>query len=146
MFTAEADVTINRPLEEVFAFVSTPSEIPQWQHDVVESRQTSAGPLGVGATGAMVRTALGRKVETGWEVTDFKANAGYTVKSTGNALLSYVLTYAFTAVDGGTRVQASFQGEAHGLAKPMEGMIANSVKQDWQEDHQRLKTLLESRA
>ena len=65
MFTAEADVTIHRPLEEVFAFVSTTSEIPKWQHGVVESRQTSEGPLGVGATGAIVRTSLGRKVETG---------------------------------------------------------------------------------
>ena len=146
MFTAEADVTIHRPLEEVFAFVSTPSEFPQWQHGVEESRQTSAGPLGVGATGAMVRTSMGRKVETGWEVTDFKANEGYTVKSTGSPPLSYVLTYAFTAVEGGTRVQASFQGEAHGLARPMEGMIAGSVKKDWQDDHQHLKTLLESRA
>jgi uncharacterized protein YndB with AHSA1/START domain len=146
MFTAEADVTINRPLEEVFAFVSTPSEIPKWQHDVVESWQTSAGPLGVGTTGAMVRQSLGRRVEIGWEVTNFKANEGYTVKSTGSAPLSYVLTYAFTAVEGGTRVQASFQGEAHGLAKPMEGVIASSVKKDWPDDHQHLKTLLETRA
>lgn len=146
MFTAEADVTITRPLEEVFAFGSTPSEIPQWQPGVVESRQTSAGPLGLGATGAMVRKAMGQKSETDWEVTDFTANAGYTVKSTGKAPLSYVLTYTFTVVEGGTRVHASFQGEAHGLAKPMEGMIAHSVKQDWQEDHQRLKTLLESQA
>src|SRR5215469_3331836 len=114
MFTAEADVTINRPLEEVFAFVSTTSEFPKWQHGVLESRQTSAGPLGLGTTGTIVRHAMGQKSETSWEVTDFKANEGYTVKSTGSPPLSYVLTYAFTAVEGGTRVQASFQGEAHG--------------------------------
>lgn len=146
MFTAEADVTINRPLEEVFTFVSTPAEFPRWQNGVLESRQTTAGPVGLGSTGTIVREAMGRKDETGWEVTDFKANAGYTVTSTGRATVSYVLTYTFTAVEGGTRVHARFQGEAHGLAKPLEGMIANSVKKDWQEDHQHLKTLLESRA
>ena len=146
MFTADADVTINRPLEEVFAFVSTAAEFPRWQKAVVESRQTSDGPPGLGAKGVNVRKVMGQNIETNWEVTAYKANGGYTVKSTTGGPVAYELTYTFTVVEGGTRVQANLQAEAKGPLKVMEGMIAGGVKEEFLEDHQHLKTLLESGA
>ena len=146
MFTADADVTINRPLEEVFAFTGDASRLSQWQKAVIESRQTSDGPRGVGATGVNVRKVMGQTIETNWEVAAYTVNEGYSVKSTAGGPVSYELTYTFAAVEGGTRVQASLQAEAKGPLKVMEGMIAGSVKQEFAEDHQRLKTLLESGA
>ena len=146
MFTADADVTINRPLEEVFAFTSDSSGLSQWQKAVVESRQTSDGPRGVGATGVNVRKVMGQTIETNWEIAAYKVNEGYTIKSTSGGPVAFELAYTFTAVEGGTRVQARFQGEAKGPLKVMEGMLSGGFKQDFEEDHQRLKTLLESGA
>ena len=144
MFTADADVTIKRPLEEVFAFTSDADRLPQWQEAVIESRRTSDGPPGVGATGVNVRKVMGQRIETNWEVTAYKANEGYTIKSTTGGPVAFELTYAFTAVEEGTRVQVKFRGEAKGPLKVMEGMISGGFKQDFVEDHQRLKELLES--
>jgi uncharacterized protein YndB with AHSA1/START domain len=144
MFTADADVTIKRPLEEVFAFVGTAAEFPRWQKAVVESRQTSDGPPGVGATGVNVRKVMGQSIETNWVVTAYQVNESYTVKSTAGGPVAYELPYTFTTVEGGTRVQARLQAEAKGPLKVMEGMIAGSVKEEFAEDHQHLKTLLES--
>jgi uncharacterized protein YndB with AHSA1/START domain len=146
MFTADADVTIKRPLEEVFAFVSDAAQFPQWQKAVVESRQTSDGPPGVGETGINVRKVMGQNIETHWVVTAYQVNEGYAVKSTEGGPVAYELTYTFTPVEGGTRVQCTLQAEAKGPLKVMEGMIAGSVKQEFAEDHERLKTLLESQA
>ena len=146
MFTADADVTINRPLEEVFAFASDSSKLSQWQKAVVEARQTSDGPRGVGSTGVNVRKVMGQSIETNWEVTAYKVNEGYTIKSISGGPVAFELAYTFTAVEGGTRVQARFQGEAKGPLKVMEGMLSGGFKQDFEEDHQRLKTLLESGA
>ena len=41
MISFDLEITINRPVETVFAFVSDPSAYPQWQTAVVENRQTS---------------------------------------------------------------------------------------------------------
>jgi len=146
MFVAEADVTINRPQEEVFAFVNDPTMLPQWQKAVVESRRTSEGPPGVGSTGINVRKVMGQNIESTWEVIAYTVNESYAVKSVAGGPVSYELSYTFTAVEGGTRVQGRLQAEAKGRLKVMEGMIAGGVKQEFVEDHQRLKTLLESQA
>jgi hypothetical protein len=49
--------TVNRPPAEVFRFVATEhfENHPKWDPDVVEMRQTSPGPVGVGTTATVVR-------------------------------------------------------------------------------------------
>ncbi len=146
MIVAEADDTINRPPEEVFAFVNDPTRLPEWQKAVVESRRTSEGTPGVGSKGINVRKVMGQNVESTWEVIEYKVNEGYKVKSLAGGPVAYELSYTFTAVEGGTRVQGRLQAEAKGGLKVMEGMISGGVKQEFVEDHQRLKALLESQS
>jgi uncharacterized protein YndB with AHSA1/START domain len=50
MATLEISTVINRPLEEVFAFLSNPENGPKWSSGSSDVTMTSAGPLGVGAT------------------------------------------------------------------------------------------------
>ncbi len=45
MMDVTDSITINRPLEEVFAFAGDPSNDPAWATVMVESRITSDGPL-----------------------------------------------------------------------------------------------------
>ena len=49
MAQIKTTITINRPIEEVFAFVADVRNDIKWRSDVVESKVTS-GSLGVGAT------------------------------------------------------------------------------------------------
>ena len=46
----ETSVMIDRPVEEVWKFVNDLSKLPKWNTEVLEAKQTSAGPLGVGTT------------------------------------------------------------------------------------------------
>jgi hypothetical protein len=52
-------ITIDRPAEEVFGFVSDPRNDPQWHDPVLEVRPTSEGPLRRGSTFTAVWRPLG---------------------------------------------------------------------------------------
>lgn len=144
MISFDVEVTINRPVETVFAFANDPATFPQWQPAVVESRQTSPGPLGVGSTGMNARKVMGQRVESTFEVTSYTQNQSFGVKSTSGPV-AYEITSIFQSVDGGTRLSLHFQGEPQGLFKAAERMLAPTIKKDFEEDYQRLKALLESR-
>jgi len=46
----ETSVIIDRPVEEVWKFVTDLSKLPEWNPETQEPKQTSAGPIGVGTT------------------------------------------------------------------------------------------------
>jgi hypothetical protein len=46
----ELTIVINRPIEETFGFLSNLENDIKWRSEWVETRNTSGGTLGVGAT------------------------------------------------------------------------------------------------
>ena len=48
MVAVEKMITINRPVEEVFAYVSDLQNSPLWQKGLLEARRITEGPLGLG--------------------------------------------------------------------------------------------------
>ncbi len=63
MIKLENSLVINRPVEEVFAFVDNPENEPQWNQVAQSSEKTLEGPMGVGAAGVLVARFLGRTIE-----------------------------------------------------------------------------------
>lgn len=53
MITFETDTRIERPIEEVFAYVSDPLNFPRWNSAVQAVRKTSSGKNGVASTYSM---------------------------------------------------------------------------------------------
>jgi carbon monoxide dehydrogenase subunit G len=102
VLSVESTVTVARPLEEVFDFVSDPANDVKWHHNVVAATRTSEGPLGVGSTFKWDVSFLGkRKADvrvTRYEPHDLAANH---VKS---GLMEVTVSYRFAPDDGGTRV------------------------------------------
>ena len=70
MINIECSVVINRPIEEVFSFMSNLENNPQWVSGVLETKLTSPGPMAAGSTGTDMRQFLGRRIESTWEVTE----------------------------------------------------------------------------
>src|SRR5207244_10614175 len=72
MIKIERTITIHRPVEEVFAYISDVQHSPQYISGQREAHKTSTGPMGVGTTfatsGKFVRRA------TTCEVTEFEAD------------------------------------------------------------------------
>jgi uncharacterized protein YndB with AHSA1/START domain len=71
MPTFQNTVTIQRPADEVFAFLADFENIPKWNYAIEDTSKASAGPVGVGTRYRQTRTVPGRSVE-GFEVTVFE--------------------------------------------------------------------------
>ena len=74
MVKIETSMVINRPIEEVFAFLTNPENDLVWRSGVLESEQTSDGPMGVGTTARSVEQFLGRRIESTVEFTAYEPN------------------------------------------------------------------------
>ena len=55
MLEFENTIAIYRPIDEVFAFLSDFENIPKWNYYVLEVRQHSESPIGIGTTYHQVR-------------------------------------------------------------------------------------------
>jgi len=63
MIKAERTVVIDRPIEEVFAFVTDQTNTPRWQAGLVELERTTPGPIGVGTKHKGARVFMGRRLD-----------------------------------------------------------------------------------
>jgi len=71
METFENTVTIQRPAEDVFAFLANFENIPRWNYAIAATKKTSPGPVGVGTTYRQTRSIPSRS-EEGFEVAVFE--------------------------------------------------------------------------
>ena len=121
---SEATVLINRPVEEVFAYISDPDNAPRWNGPVLEYKQTSEGPVGVGTTGQAAGLFFGRRIEVVWEVIEFELNRKHVTKSTSGPV-GFVHTVDYESVDEGTKVSLTFEYEVGGFFKLASPILAS---------------------
>ena len=143
MTTVESSVLIDRPIEEVFTYVTDPNNVAQWAGPVVESRITSEGPVGLGTTSSRVTQFLGRKMEAMYEITEYKPNSRYADKTTSGPV-PMISRISFDSVDGGTKVTIQGELEAGGFFKLAEPLVARMARRQVETDAQTLKDLLEA--
>ena len=60
MATGEASIHIDRPPDEVFAFVADPANNPLWRKNVIRTEWLDDGPMRVGRRGRQTARLLGR--------------------------------------------------------------------------------------
>ena len=138
----EQSVTINRPIEEVFAFASDLDNQARWRSGLEVAELTSDGPFGVGATYREVDRFLGRKMERSMEVTEFEPNAKCSFKSTSGPV-AFSATILFEAHEGGTRVSMAADAELGGFFRVAETMVVRMGRRQMESDMANLKDLLE---
>jgi len=140
-FTATA--TIRRPVEDVFAFMTTVQNAPRWAPWIIEAQQTSQGPLGTGTTYRQVIELLGQRGELALEVTQYEPNKVFGARSTSGPLQASVVN-AFEAVAEGTRITLTTEGEMTGFYKMVEPLIAELLERQAEEALVNLKAILEA--
>lgn len=145
MIKAETSVVINRPVEKVFEFVNASENAPQWRSGVLESWQTSEGPIGVGTTLTEVIRFLGRRIESTFEVMEYEPNRKISAKTTSGPI-SFEVSRTFESVEGGTRLTVTIEGETGGFFKLAEPLVARMTNRQIETDHANLKDLLEAQA
>lgn len=114
MIDVARSIRINRPVGEVFAYVTDVSNEQVWHSDVLEMRQTSEGPSGIG-TIYQVRVKPSMGVSEGvQEVIGFEPNRMRVLRGE-MGWLKPTTTDLFEPADGGTKFTRRIQIEASGL-------------------------------
>lgn len=142
MINVKESIIINRPVEEVFAFVADQTNAPRWQQGLLEVQRITDGPLGVGTKHTAVRKFMGRGVEATNEYIRYVPNEEITFTGRSGPA-RFEVSYLTEAVAGGTKLTCQMQMEQGGLFGLMDSLVAGSLKRDFESNFRDLKALLE---
>lgn len=142
MITFEANTQIDRPVEDVFAFVADGRNGALWNSAVKEVRRTSEGPVGVGATYWMARDLPQGRVENTYQIGEFEPNRALTIRTTSGPT-PFVYRYTFEPAKNGTRITLNAEVDL-GVANLLGPVAGRAVKSGVQANFATLKRLLES--
>ena len=113
----EATILINRPAEDIFAFLNVPENHPKFVPGMLEFNKTSPGPLGrVGATIRGVRQFLGRRMELPYEITEYEPGNRLGMKGALGPV-SFEDGYILDPIGNSTRVKFWLELTLTGLMK-----------------------------
>ena len=112
---ASTGVVIDRPIDEVFAFVAGVENMDRWVDGVTEPRRTSDGELGLGSTFASKYTWDTKTHDITYVVSAHDRPARYGVKSTSGPF-PFELFLELESVGGGTWVTSTIDAGADSLA------------------------------
>ena len=138
-------MTINRPPEEVFAYLTDVRNLPEWQSSVSEARLVSEGPVGVGSAFVEKRSFLGRTLENRLEVTEYAPGAHFDLQVVSGPV-QYRVTHRLQPSHGGTRIDVAVEGETKGFFKVADALVARQGSKQLRQDFARLKEILEARS
>jgi carbon monoxide dehydrogenase subunit G len=142
MASAEGSITINRPVQEVFAFISDKANDTRWSPSIIRVERVS----GDGAVGTKYRQVIkvpGRgEVPTELEVTSYDPGKRYAFRGTDGPVKP---EGSFDLADegGATRVTFKLDAQLSGPAKLMGPMVGKGMRSEV-EALDRLKQVLET--
>jgi uncharacterized protein YndB with AHSA1/START domain len=141
----EATTVIDRPIEEVFAFLSDGTNDPKFSPRVLEIAKTTDGPVGVGTTYASTVKDAGVKTKREFKITEFDAPTKIRWSEVSKNLVSAPEGGYDLAPEGtGTRVTIYNVLEGHGFGKLLEGFALRSARKGADDFGRSIKAAVEA--
>jgi uncharacterized membrane protein len=141
MIQHEVSLQVNRPVEQVFSYVTDTRNLPAWQSNLVEVEQLTEGPLRPGVQIREVRRLGKRPSENRAEIQAFEPNKRLALKTTTQPQVT--VTYEFEPDNNGTHLRYTFRMLTSGLMRLFEPLIAGAIQKQSDGDFERLKHILE---
>ena len=142
----EGTAEIDRPIEEVFAFLADGENDPRFSPRVQKMAKTTDGPTAVGTVYASTVKDAGMTTRREFRITAFEAPTKIRWTELSKNLV--------TAVDGGYDLEATPEGrtrlrvfnvlEGHGLGKLIAGFALSAARKDANAFAQRIKAAVEA--
>jgi len=145
MSRINASVDISRPPEEVFAYVTNPANLPEWQESAVRIRRTGGTPGTPGQRVTVTRHMGRRDYDTNVEMTSLDPPRSWHVHGTDGPVRPD-MHGTVEPLDNGTRsrVTLSLDFEGHGIGKALVPlMVKPRARKEMPRDEQHLKEILE---
>jgi uncharacterized protein YndB with AHSA1/START domain len=142
--TASAEVA--RSAEEVFAYVTDPSTMSEWQQGCVRGRLDGA-PTGVGSKCTTVRKIGGREREVVTEITEYDPPRRWADRGISGPIRAIVgVTVEPLASGSGSRLTIELDFTGHGMGRLLVPLVVRrQAAREMPENMRRLKQRLDSR-
>ena len=138
-------VTIERPIDKVFAFVANGEQGKRWRPSVLDI--TKAGGASDGGVGTRylqgVRGPVRRRISADYDITVYEPNKLLEFQTVSGPARPHG-RYEFAQVEGGTRVTFSLDAELTGLRKLLMGTAVQRTMDAEVRALDNLKRVLES--
>ena len=142
MPSASYEILIDRPSEEVFAFLADPRNDLQWRSGVLDLTHVSGE--GVGARYAQgVKGPGGRRIEADIEITELRPSQAIAFQTIAGPVRPRG-RYVLTAADGGTHVRFELDAATRGLKRLLAPMVQKTMNDEVRQ-LARLKHVIEER-
>ena len=139
-FTIETE--IERPVADVFAYVTDPSRLATWQTNTVSAEQEGDGPLGLGTRLREVHRAGGRDLESLVEVSEYEPDRTFALRVVEGAL-PVDARITFEPTDNGTLMHFGAHGQPTGVLRLAEPLLRRTLKRQFGAHCATLKQVLE---
>jgi len=138
----EDSIVINRPVEEVFAYLTDVTAWPRWNMVVGNVEQTPPGAMGQGTTLRGAAEVMGRVMQYSGQILEYDPNKKVVQKMrVGPAELQ--TSWLLEPVQAGTRLTISSEGKTSGPSIIAGPLMDRAVKKQIEESLARLKAILE---
>jgi uncharacterized protein YndB with AHSA1/START domain len=140
-----ATTHINRPIEQVFAFLAAGTNDPKFSPRVQEIRKTTDGPVGVGTVFESVVKDAGMKSNRQFKLTEFEQPS----KIRWTEVSSNAITIPSGGYDlepagvGATKITIFNEFEGHGFGKVILPLAARAARKDADNLAGRIKAAVE---
>jgi uncharacterized protein YndB with AHSA1/START domain len=140
-----ATVVIDRPIDDVFAFLADGENDPKFSPRVLQIAKTTDGPPAVGTVYASTVKDAGMKTKREFRLTEFEPPTRIRWAETSQNLVTASEGGYDLAPDGdGTRVTLYNVLEGHGLGKLIAPLAVRAARKDADAFAQRIKAAVEA--
>jgi uncharacterized protein YndB with AHSA1/START domain len=148
MTLISASIEIARSPEDVFAYVTDPSHLPEWQGGAVRVERLDGGPVAVGTRAVMTRRIRGREVDMTVEIAELDPPRSWVFRSLDGPVRGENRGM-IEPLDEGRRSRVSYELDlrGHGIGKLLVPLVVKAQAQrGTPRNMQKLKDRLESGA
>jgi uncharacterized protein YndB with AHSA1/START domain len=143
MIAFETSVRIHRPIEEVFAYVCDPRNLPRWNSAVQAVRKTSSTENGVGSAYVMERELPTGRAINRLDVVATEAPHEFAIRASAGPT-PFLYRYRFASDDGATVVRFDAEIELPGAMAFVPHVARHAVKSGVDANLAALKRILEA--
>jgi len=137
------EIVINRPLEEVAAYVADPSHAPEWYVNIDSVDWETQPPVAVGSRMAFVARFLGRRLAYTYEVAELVPGERLVMRTVeGPFPMETTYTWAAVGMDR-TRMTLRNRGEPSTFSKLGGPLMSAAMRRANRKDLDCLRRLLE---
>lgn len=143
MIKLDEEIVVNRPVEEVFTFLTTLENLPKWQ-SALSSHVITQGPVGVGTRFEESFKMMGRTVDVVCEITAYERPRKLGWKSTSSKMIGFESLFHFDPANSGTRVRFEGGSTLKGLWRLLEPLAGEEFRRELKAELEKMKKVVEA--